>query len=385
MKNKKKFDLKKNIGLFVSLLLGVIFGIVLGFFLSNFDSDMSWYEELLFPLYLIVVVYVSYIMQIIIHEAGHLVFGLLTGYKFCSFRIFSFMLVKENDKLKLKKFSLAGTAGQCLMIPPDMIDGKIPVILYNLGGSLFNIISSLAIAPIYFLCNDVPYLSVGLLIFIMFGIISTLSNGIPLTMGTVNNDGYNAISLNKNDDAMKSFWIQLKVNEQVSKGVRVKDMPDEWFVFSNDESMKNSMVASKGVFVCNRLMDMQKFDEADELMKHMLDIDSALVGLHRNLLICDRIYVELIKENRCDVIDIMLTKEQKSFMKSMKNYPTILRTQYALALIFEKNPNKAENIKKQFEKRVKSYPYQSEIIAEREFMTIAERVYDCYEKTSKTV
>lgn len=29
------------------------------------------------------------------------------------------------------------------MNPPDMVDGKIPYILYNLGGSLMNFISAL--------------------------------------------------------------------------------------------------------------------------------------------------------------------------------------------------------------------------------------------------
>lgn len=78
--------------------------------------------------------YLAIILQIIIHEAGHLIGGILTGYKFSSFRIFNFMFIKENDKLKLKKLSLAGTGGQCLMSPPEFIEGKVPYILYNLGG-----------------------------------------------------------------------------------------------------------------------------------------------------------------------------------------------------------------------------------------------------------
>ena len=38
-------------------------------------------------------------LQIAVHEAGHLVFGLLTGYRFCSYRLGSFMLIRENGRL----------------------------------------------------------------------------------------------------------------------------------------------------------------------------------------------------------------------------------------------------------------------------------------------
>ena len=151
-------------------------------------------------------------------------------------------------------------------------------------------------------------------------------------------------------------------------------MPAEWFAVPTDDAMKNSMVATRCVFACNRLMDEEKFEEADALMAHLLEIESGIVGLHHDLLICDRIYVELIRENRSEVIESMLTKEQKQFMKAMKRFPSVLRTQYALALLWEKDAAKAETIKGDFEKAVKSYPYPQEIDSERELMRIAERV-----------
>lgn len=107
--------------------------------------------------------YIAMLIQIIVHEAGHLVFGLISGYKFSSFRIFSFMWVKEDGKMRLKRLSIAGTGGQCLMSPPDMVDGRIPVVLYNLGGSLMNVIVSLVFFMLYFLLTEVPFVSVLLL------------------------------------------------------------------------------------------------------------------------------------------------------------------------------------------------------------------------------
>jgi len=198
-------------------------------------------------------------------------------------------------------------------------------------------------------------------------------NGIPMRMGTVDNDGYNAFALSKNKEAVEAFWVQLKVSEQSSKGVRLRDMPAKWFAVPTDEAMKNSMVTTRCVFTCNRLMDEEKFEEADTLIAHLFEIESGIVGLHHDLLMCDRIYVELIGENRRDVIQNMLTKKQKKFMKSMKRFPSVLRTEYALALFFENDTVKAEKIRSEFEKVAKTYPYSQDIESERDLMEIAKR------------
>ena len=67
---------------------------------------------------------------VIIHEGGHLLFGLMTGWKYVSFRIGCFTLVKQDNKLKFKKTTVAGTAGQCLMSPPLCKPTECPFFLY---------------------------------------------------------------------------------------------------------------------------------------------------------------------------------------------------------------------------------------------------------------
>lgn len=324
----------------------------------------------------VAVAYAAFIFHIIIHEGGHLVFGLLSGYRFSSFRIFSFMWVKEGERVKFKRHSIAGTGGQCLMSPPDIQNGEMPVVWYNLGGSLMNTIFSTIFLVCFFLLNSVSVLSGILLLFALFGYSLAILNGVPMRMGALDNDGYNAISLTKDAEAREAFWMQMKVVEEITKGVRLKDMPSEWFTVPEDEAMKNSMVAARGVFACNRLMDEERFAEADELMAHLLEIESGMVGLHRNILICDRIYVELIHQNRREVVEEKLTKNLKSFMKTMKDTPSILRTQYAIALLYDGDQSKAETIKAQFEKRAKTYPYPHEIDSERDLMKLAENKFN---------
>lgn len=369
---KKKASIQKYISLIFFLIIGAFCGVFIGNYMEKvLTNDTPLWKELLMLGLFLVIMYVAILVQIMIHEAGHLIFGLMTGYKFCSFRIMNIMLVKENGTFQLRRLSIVGTGGQCLMAPPDMKDGKIPVALYNFGGAFMNFITGIIFLILYFVTKDIPFLPIAMLLLAIIGFAFAIMNGIPMNSGLLDNDGRNAISLIKNPEALRAFWIQMKVNELVSKGVRLKDMPKEWFFLPSDEAMKNSMLAALGVFSCNHLMDAHCFQEADQQMAHLLQIDSSIAGVHRNLLICDRIYHELIGENRRYVVEQMLSKEQRKFMQAMKTFPSVIRTQYAYALLAERDSFKAQFYLKEFEKCKKSYPYPSELDAEWELIEIA--------------
>ncbi len=89
------------------------------------------------------------------------------------------------------------------------------------------------------------------------------------------------------------------------------------------------------------------------------------------MLICDRIYYELITSNRGDILTKMLTKQQIQLMKAMKKLLSILRTEYSYALTAENDTAKVENIKYRFDKCSEDYAYPGDIISERELMDIA--------------
>ena len=376
---KKNSQKKAQWQQWVMMAIFVAVGAICGIFMVDFIDQRaaegaSVMGERFMLLVLLLGLYVSYYLHICIHEAGHLVFGLRSGYRFSSFRIGSIIWLKENGKIVRRKYSLAGTGGQCLMAPPDMKNGKIPVVLYNLGGCILNLLTSAVASVAYLLIPRGTMLSVLLLMFVLMGVISALTNGIPLRLGTVDNDGYNACALGKNPEAMRAFWLQLKVNEQVTKGVRLKDMPEEWFTLPADDAMKNSMVATQGVLVSNRLMDQHDFEEADRLMAHLLEIDSGIIGLHRGLMICDRMYLELIRDNRKETLDGMRTKEQLRLMKAMRSFPSVVRTEYVYALLGSKDAVKAQAALTLFTRIEKTYPYPGDIRSGRELMETAAKV-----------
>ncbi|NLN04111.1 MAG: M50 family metallopeptidase [Clostridiaceae bacterium] len=376
-KEQGKIDIKQYIAVLFFLALGAFFGWAIGKYIGKLD--ISSVGRIMSFFVMIILMYFAIFIQIVIHELGHLIFAFMTVYKFSSFRIMSLMLIKESGKIKLRRFSVAGTGGQVLMVPPDMKDGKFPVVLYNLGGSIMNTLTGLVFLFLHYRVLHMPRLSLFLMFLASSGIVLALLNGIPLRMGMMDNDGYNALTLTKNKESRRSFWLQLKINELLANGVRLKDMPDDWFEIPSDEEMKNSMRAVIGVFACNRLMDNHKFEEADKLMEHFMNIVSSIVALHKSILVCDRIYCELVGKNRKSVVDEMLDARKKKLMKAMSKLPNVIRTEYAYALLAEKDVNKALETRRKFDRYTKYYPYSVEVETELELIEIASRCYDLEE------
>lgn len=367
---KKRIEI---FGLIINIILSILFTVVLILSLNNHLNSVSEEKEIFLMIIFFLSIYITMYVQLIIHELGHLIFGLMSGYKFSSFRIGNIMLLKSGGKLKFKKLTITGTAGQCLMSPPDMKEDKMPVILYNLGGALLNTISCIILFIIYLFIKNNDFVSIIFELSIAYGIYFAALNAIPMKTGTIDNDGYNALSLTINPDAQKAFWIQLKINEMQSKGTRLKNMPEEWFYIPKPIEMKNNLIASVAVFTCNRMMDQHNFEEANQKMKQILRAKTAIVGIHRNLLVCDRVYCELITDNK-NLAKKLMTPELKNFMKSMKDFPSVIRTEYAYTLLLEEDIEKANAIKKQFIERGKTYPYQSDIRSEKELIDIATNI-----------
>ncbi len=370
---KKKINWQQWLMMLGFMAIGACCGFLMIRYMDmTVTAETSTAEELLALGLLFLAMYAGMFLQIILHEGGHLIGGLLSGYRFSSFRIFSLMLTEENGKLRCKRFSLAGTGGQCLMCPPTPdANGNFPYVLYNLGGSLMNLCSALLFFLLALAAWQMPLASTLLLMLAVIGLAFALINGLPLRLTAADNDGRNILSIGENPATRRAFWLQLAVNEQIARGVALQDMPEEWFTLPSEEAMKNSMCATVGVFAANRLMAQNRLPEADVLMARLLAMDSGMVGIHRCLLLCDRLTCEALGENRPDVIDDLLTREQQKFMKSMKTYPTVLRTRYILALCREGDAAKAEKLQQSFEKMARTYPYPTDLITDRALMEAA--------------
>lgn len=324
----------------------------------------------------ILIFYLLFVLQLVIHEGGHLVAGLMSGYSFVSFRVFSWMIAKEGGKIRLRRFNLAGTAGQCLLDPPPLKEGRIPVRFYNMGGVLANAITGIIGVVGAMLVGKESIAFSIFLVLAVLGIGMALSNGIPFSTGMVNNDGYNVKNLDKDATEVRGFFLQLKVNAEQQRGVRLSDMPEEWFVMPSDEDLKKVMSATQAVFSCNRLLEMQDFAATAEQIETLLAKDTAIMGLHRALLTSDLAYCLLMLDADRGKIETLLSSEQRKSMKAMVGLPCIQRSEYAIALLLDGDQKKAAKIKERFMKMEKSYPYKAEFESERSLLEKAEHFGD---------
>lgn len=351
------------------VLLGAACGMmIVGYLDAVVTPETSAGQDLMLYAALLLCLYLAYLLQLVIHEAGHLVFGLMTGYRFCSYRFLCFMWLRQEGKLRLRLLSVSGTAGQCLMAPPEPRQGRFPVMLYNLGGSIMNLIAAALFLAVGSLFGGGTLIGVFLRFLALTGLMCAFLNGIPMRTKLVDNDGRNAISLRKDPVARQMFWRQMKIAEQMTQGACLKDMPQEWFDLPPEADRHNVLVSTIAVMACQRLMEQQRFTEAEEEMARLLEPGVTLLGLHRQLLICDRTYCELIGENRKAVLDALRTKEQLAFLKATKRDLSVLRTEYAYTLLAERNMEKAKGLEARFDKLTKTYPYTGEVWRERELM-----------------
>ena len=257
------------------------------------------------------------------------------------------------------------------MAPPE--SEKCPVVLYNLGGVIFNILLTVVLMSLYFV---VPYVAIVSELFIIsatFSFIIALTNGIPMAPGGMPNDGMNAFYLSGNGSAEIAFRNQLLMNDELARGELLTDMPDEWFKLPEDADMQNVHCASIAVFAANRIMYSMDFAAAEVESIKLLKSNYNISSIHRNLIACDVIFCRLVADGGKAEISSLLTINQQKFMQSMKSFPSVLRTEYAIALIRDKNTEKADKIRQKFEKIIKSYPYPQDAAQELAYVEYAAR------------
>ena len=316
---------------------------------------------------LMLAMYVSNILQTVIHELGHLVFGLFSGYEFLSFRIGNHVWINVDGKIQYKRFSLAGTAGQCLMVPPMLKDGNMPFKLYLWGGCIFNSLLALIAVGCSLLSTSV-YVDTACYIIAFSGFIFTLQNGLPLNLQMISNDGFTIDTISENKEALHAYWLQMMVTAQLARGVALKDMPEEWFVEYSYDQLQNQMVAAAVYFKIIRMMSMHEFNDVEYEIENALQRNVGFAGVHKYMLQCELIYCRLLKGY---VVDMYITTEFKQFMQMMRNNITVLRTQYVLNY---QNKEVANRILQSFHSMANLHPYAIEAEDERELIRLFDEV-----------
>jgi len=337
---KKKLRKKGNrstvILLAVSVLVGVMIGVgipVLGDLgVLRFDIEppfrVSKTFAFIYPIVFVLYYYFTMVLHTIIHEGGHMMFGLLTGYRFLSFRVFSFTVIKKDGKLMRKKIKVPGTMGQCLMYPPEWKeDEDYPCVWYNLGGGLLNLIFCAGSVPLFFLHSPLAAWAAGF--FIFSGVLFGVCNLIPMTVG-IPNDGKNCLLCVRERENQKAFYAQLKINAMLSDGVKVPDLPEEVLCVGEGQP-----ISALSVFP--RLMKVYRYwtlGEQEKAEEGLAELEASVEKLpvaFANTFDLERLYLLLLQKVPVEEIAAYYAVLQPVFLQ-VKDI-SVLRVKYVYYLL----------------------------------------------------
>ncbi|MEM5591058.1 hypothetical protein AAHH67_03845 [Niallia circulans] len=186
-----------------------------------------------------------YIIHIILHEGGHLIFGKLTGYSLVSFRVFSWMVVATKDGLKWKKLHMPGTLGQCLMAPPKYVKGKYPFKLYLCGGVIINFLSSLVVGGIAWIIygNAFP---IPVTLFVLLGLFIGVTNIIPYGF----NDGMTLKMAWSNEKSNGSYLVNSILTPKLPMAFLIKSCQKNYL--HCPMAMMGRIIFPSGDCACNK-------------------------------------------------------------------------------------------------------------------------------------
>lgn len=321
----------KNVIMFFILLL--IWG-GFGFWLASYINKHNY--SFIQLLYTFVWLMIGYLISIVIHESGHLVTGKKSGYEFVSFRVGSITWIKEDGKLKRKKFNIAGTAGRCIMMPSNIDKPEdVPFVLYFLGGGLFNLITAARFIPFGILITNF-YVSVPAFMLGAVSLIQGLINLIPLNF-TVTNDGYQiVIFLHKKEERIM-FYKQLRINGLLYSGYTPPEIPEEMFDFSeNSRGLSELLLAALYI-------DKKDFKKAEMLVTSAIE-SGKLLNIYEYEARSELLFCKIMNNAPETEINELFDKALKEYVQtSGKTQISKRRIMYAYYLMFSKNNEAAHD------------------------------------------
>lgn len=173
-------------------------------------------------------IFVSSFVEVLFHELGHLIFGLISGYRFGCFGVGRHIWLRREGRIVHRNYTMPGAAGHCMMRVPK-VDAP-PAVLFYCGGALMDMFSFLLFGFLFFRTREsIPLLSYYLLYHAAFALYTALNNSIPRSI-PIHNDGKCLRSLRESAAARRAYMLSGCISEALHlEDRRLRNMPEEWF------------------------------------------------------------------------------------------------------------------------------------------------------------
>jgi len=319
-----------------------------------------------------------YFFHIIIHEAGHLIGGLCTGWEFLSFRVGNLTLIRREGKFEWKKHTVMGTGGQCLMIPPQCGYEECPFYLYLLLGGCANLLTGGIALGIGLFTGGVA--RILCVLFAIMGFATGLSNLFPAKLSGIANDGYQIFfELPGGKEARKYVYCLLMANAVVTQADSTKAIPEsvrKIIMELDDKDFSNISAVNLLFFKANILQEEERYEEVREIFQKIADMPGVL-QLFKNEANCELLYYEIMGDCNGEKIEAIYDKKLMDYIKLTAMYPSRKRLMYAYHLIYKKDEAEADKEYQALLKTMETHPIRVECVME---MKEAQRVKEHFEQ-----
>ena len=123
----------------------------------------------------------------------------------------------------------------------------------------------------------------------------------------------------------------------------------------------------------------KKFEEADAHYARLIESKNSAPKEVIAHLICERLYIEIITRRRREELCKLYTSELAQTMQKMRDNPTVLRTEYAFAVLCEGNPHRAATILEEFNKIERRTPAPNSLRSDKELIKLVDTLaYEGY-------
>ncbi|GAB2501200.1 hypothetical protein GCM10008929_22300 [Alkalibacterium psychrotolerans] len=363
MNSKSKQSLIRfiGIGLIIALFAAILWTIVaIAQDFSAAQETVGWGSVFFISTLLITASSLFFYSHILIHEGGHLLAGLLSGYTFLLFRMGRFGLIKENQRFKLITYRMSGTLGQCLMYPPDTVIK--PFRLYLSGGVLGNLLASTAGLSAYVLFPTRYFI-----LFSLIGLVAAVTNGIPIGY----NDGKILSKLLKSETAQEQFFQQLRWNGDF---IRYEKVYSD--VVTEDKIMNVNQPVTEQFNIYTKLVEIHALLEKGDLnaafseLSDLYDLRLQIIVPYRMEVIREYLFC-LIMLDRGKPNEVSRILSEQTFKEHLKlNQADVFRLRCVVAYYVSNDRNEAKVYFNKAEEYLDKLPFHADRAVNRQLLDI---------------
>lgn len=316
----------------------------------------------------------GYYLHIILHETGHLLFGLISGYQFVSWRVGVWEIAKEAGGFRLKRVSSYLAPGQCLMGPPLCEPDQIPYLWYNLGGGIMNLLTAMTAVLLLHFVPFLPVLRIFMAVFAVLGTALGLINLIPLKLSGIPNDGHNILDIARSQASRNAFYVVLDSVSQMAAGHSPRDFDFTLFHFHPEADPAESIVCQSMIMEYQACLDAGRTKQAAAVLAHLERSKWHLLPVFRTEVEALIIFSLCTLEDRAEEARSRLTPELEQLFLQM-NTGDKLRTLASYYLLAKEEVEKGLDLLEKSKQCTKQSALKGERLLEQRLL---ERLWQQY-------